>query len=82
MPKPDLTYRTDGMLLTLFPETDAGTDAWDVIMDAYGGGTIPHAHLPSIRLQLKEAGMTIHKARRRNPATAAEIGVLLAELGD
>lgn len=85
MTKPDLTYGcSDGIWTRFYPETDAGVDAWHAMADQMPDGIVAFLapQLPSVLLQLRAAGLTVHKARPHKPLSADELDALLAELSD
>ena len=62
----DLTYLTQGLFTTFFPETPAGEDAWRTIATTPGceGGSVLTIHLVNVIRQIKRAGLTAARARR------------------
>lgn len=78
--KPDLTYSCpDGIWWRLYPETDAGAEAWRVMAEADPQGVVAflEPQLPGVLHQLRKAGYVVHKAK---PAKPGDIDAILAEL--
>lgn len=70
----DIEWTSNGFMVSLYPVTDAGKEAWGQIADAFDGDAKFPAHMwPSIRLQLKEAGYNIRKARPVSDKQLAEM---------
>jgi len=77
--KPDLTYTTDDMFTSFYPETKAGEEAWQVIAEqTEGSGAVLTIHAKSTIAQLRRAGYSVRKAE---PTTVMSDDELLAELG-
>lgn len=81
MTKTDLTYTTNGFYISLLANTDAGVSAFNEIAKTFERGVLPAHMLPSLKAQLKNAGYTIRKARKKKPPSLSEIKDLLNELG-
>ena len=66
MSKPDLTYScTDGIWTRFYPESDAGTAAYNVMAAADPDGVVAFmpSQVASVLYQLKAAGLTVRKAK-------------------
>lgn len=77
MPKPDLTYRDDGMFVRFYAETPAGADAWRELAREDGVAAVLAPHLPAVLRQLRSAGYSVRRAARVKVSDDA----LLRELG-
>lgn len=76
----DFSYTSDGLFIMLMPNTPRGEEAYGAIVEASGGsGKFLACHLPTIRYQLKKAGLTLGVARKEPPISDDE---LLASLID
>lgn len=82
MRKPDITYFRDGMFTRFLPETQAGEDAWRVMVeeDADGVSAVLTVHERAVMRQLRDAGLVVRKATPAAPMTADELDAMLAEL--
>lgn len=77
----DLGYKQDAFSVTFYPVSVAGEEAWEELAKVGGGSAMFSVqHLPSIKLQLKQAGYTVRKnaTDKRQPVTDDD---LLAVLG-
>lgn len=75
--KTDFNYTTDGAYFTLYPNNSEAEIIWAQIEDHFKG-RIPFTAWPSVKHQIREAGYTVRKTRRRN---SVDTDKLLAELG-
>lgn len=78
----DLTYScTDGIWTRFYPNTPAGTEAWNVMAAADPDGVVAfsQSQVPGVLSQIKAAGLTVRKASPKT-ITSAELDAMLAEL--
>lgn len=82
MSNPDLTYSSDGLFVTFWPETPAGEDAWRVIAEqTEGTGKVLFLHLSAVLQQLRAAGYCVRKRKpERQDAYSHDDEALLREL--
>lgn len=81
MSGPDLTYSTDGLFVTFWPETAAGETAWrEMAGQSDGTGRFLAIHRESIAAQLRAAGYSVAQ-RKSGRDTVTDDSALLQELG-
>lgn len=80
MTKTDITFTDNGIIVTLFANTEAGEDALNEIGKEFSTFKFDSRMWPSIKLQLKNAGYTVRKARKLKPITGAELDKMFEEL--
>jgi hypothetical protein len=61
--KTDLTYKTEGLFTSFYPETPAGDQAIGELMAVNGNNKILTIFAPQLLQALKEAGYSLRKAR-------------------
>jgi hypothetical protein len=75
----DLSYTTDSMFTTFYPNTKAGELAWNTMANEMGGNArVFNIHAASTIYQLKKAGYIVGKQK----ASKQTLDEILAELGD
>lgn len=62
---PDVSYRTDGIFTTFFPNTTDGENIFRAMAaDTEGTGKVLSIHAPAVIQQIKEAGYTIEQSEQ------------------
>lgn len=68
----DLTYLKQGFFTVFFPQSKAGEMAWNELASVTEGtGKIPTIQLPLFLENLRKAGYTVHKAKKKTAEEAA-----------
>jgi hypothetical protein len=73
----DIQYHIEGFFTSFAPVSREGVAAWEV-MQAQNGAKILTVHLPSVLMQLKQAGYSVRKARFSKKSDDALLAELLA----
>lgn len=75
----DLSYTTDSLFTTFYPNTPAGEDAWRAMANEMGGNAkVFNQHAASTIYQLKKAGYSVGKQKQ----SKLTINEILAEFED
>lgn len=75
----DLTYFDDGLFTRFMPETPAGETAWRVIAgQTEGTGKVLTIHADDTCRQLRAAGYSVAKGKRRAPNESDSAALLSA----
>jgi hypothetical protein len=64
-PKPDFTYRSDGVFVSIFPESPEAIKVWneEIAPKTDSTGKILAAHWEETRLALKRNGYSVRQAK-------------------
>jgi hypothetical protein len=75
----DLTYLNQGFFTVFFPQSKAGEVAWNELASVtQGTGKIPTIQLAQFLENLRKAGYSVHKVKKKTAAEAdAELQAIL-----